>query len=41
MIKSKDIEHEMEFISRLYEEQQKHFKIRKETIDLINKMIYA
>lgn len=36
MIKSKDIEHEMEFISRLYEEQQKHFKIRKETIDLIN-----
>lgn len=36
MIKSKDFEHEMEFISRLYEEQQKHFQIRKETIDLIN-----
>lgn len=36
MIKSKDIEQEMEIVSRLYEEQQKHFKIRKETIDLIN-----
>ena len=36
MIKSKDIEQEMEILSRLYAEQQKHFKIRKETIDLIN-----
>ncbi len=36
MIKTKDIEQEMEIISRLYDEQQKHFKIRKETIDLIN-----
>lgn len=36
MIKSKDIEHEMEVLSTLYDEQQKHYQIRKETIDLIN-----
>lgn len=36
MIRSKDIEYEMEILSKLYDEQQKHFKIRKETIDLIN-----
>ncbi len=36
MIKRKDIEEEMEMMSTLYEEQQKHYKIRKETIDLIN-----
>lgn len=36
MIKSKDIEQEMEIVSRLYYEQQKHYRIRKETIDLIN-----
>lgn len=36
MIKRKDIEQEMAMMSTLYEEQQKHYKIRKETIDLIN-----
>lgn len=36
MIKSKDIEREMEVLSALYDEQQKHYQIRKETIDLIN-----
>lgn len=36
MIKSKDVEQEMEVLSRLYDEQQKHYQIRKETIDLIN-----
>lgn len=36
MIRSKDIEYEMEILSKLYDEQQKHYKIRKETIDLIN-----
>lgn len=35
-LKSKDVEKEMEILSRLYDEQQKHYKIRKETIDLIN-----
>ncbi len=36
IIKSKDAEQEMKILSHLYAEQQKHYQIRKETIDMIN-----
>ncbi len=36
MIKSKDVEQEMAILSHLYDEQRKHYQIRKETIDMIN-----
>jgi len=35
-IRRKDVEQEMEIMSTLYKEQQKQYKIRQETIDLIN-----